>query len=148
MYTAAPVVSPVIPTAVITKDGGQDKLQELKTSCGILEDWSMPEMLSSNVNELMAGGGTKIYDITANTRSGKTVTQPESKKQKKKVTINEEAEEIDDGMDLDIDNDIEELGYGDMEEILRRIQNEDSGKKDEGFGKTIKPSQGPKQELI
>ncbi|RYE19845.1 MAG: retroviral-like aspartic protease, partial [Sphingobacteriaceae bacterium] len=134
-----PVTPPVTPTAVLTKNEGKDKVQELKTSCGILESWEIPEMLSNNANELMAGGGTKIYDVTANTRSGRTLPHSEPKK-KKKVTINEEIDDIDDGMDLDVDNEIEELGYEDMEESLRRIQNEDNGKKDEGASKTIRPS--------
>ncbi|RYE16389.1 MAG: hypothetical protein EOP45_17590, partial [Sphingobacteriaceae bacterium] len=133
------VPPPVTPTGIITKNDGKERIQELKNSCGILEEWSVPGFVKKQT-EIKAGAGTKLYGVEMKTRSGKEA-EPETSQSKKKkhVTINEIAEEID-AMDVD-DHVFGEKECGILEDSLKRIDKDyDSDKIDEGSNQTRKPS--------
>ncbi|RYE25652.1 MAG: hypothetical protein EOP45_04585, partial [Sphingobacteriaceae bacterium] len=135
------VIPPVTPTAILTKDAGKERVQELKSNCGILEDWSVPEFVNKQ-GEIKAAAGTKLYGVEMKTRSGRAV-EPEAStskhKKKKQVSIDEVVQEID-AMDVD-DYGLGEDERGILEDSLKRIKaNNDSDRSENGSAHTRRPT--------
>jgi hypothetical protein len=96
-------------TGILTKgESGGSQIQELRASCGILEDWKPPGISSRGFKTAMAGAGTKVYDVEVKRGRGKA--EPVEAPKKKKVSIQKEVEEVEDEvMELDEDDSSEDI---------------------------------------